>query len=192
VVGQRLPKVGQAIGIERFDRLGDPVVEALAAPRRELAVGDFADSIVGEVETLAHAGEEASSNELLHSLRGRVVIETGGLSQKLELELAPDPGGHGQQGPAPGGQPLEPAADHLADTLRQRHTVRRGAFLERAHRLHDHEGIPFAGDPDLLTEPFDGCRVAGAHEHSHKGDGVGLREWREPQRRQLPGLDEIM
>ena len=69
VVGQHLPEVRQAIGIEGFDGLGDPVMEALAAPRRQLVVRDFADPIVREVEALAHPSQEAPAHELLHARR---------------------------------------------------------------------------------------------------------------------------
>jgi hypothetical protein len=54
--------------MERFDRLGDPLMEALATPRRKLGVRHFADPVVGEAEALADGGADSPPRP---SLTGR-------------------------------------------------------------------------------------------------------------------------
>src|SRR5262245_22271568 len=151
MLSERLPEIGEAIDVEVLDRLGDLAVQAPAAPRWELAVGELADPIVGEVKTVSCRSQEMPSNEFFHALRRRVLPEAGGAVQEVELELAPDHRGHAQQRAAPLRQSFEATPDDLANALRQCQGIS-GAILQRTHRLNDHERIAFGGDPNPLGQ----------------------------------------
>src|SRR6266705_2522985 len=84
-------------GVERFDRLCDPMVEAPTAPRRKPGVRDFAHPVMGEVEALADSHEHPPPDELFYSLRGRVLVKARRALEELKLELPPNHRSHRQK-----------------------------------------------------------------------------------------------
>ena len=97
VVGERLPEVGKTIDLQGFDRLGDSTMQLLATPGLELGVGRLADPLVREAQALADGREEPPTDQLFHALRRRVVVELAGVPEEIEVELASDHGGHGEE-----------------------------------------------------------------------------------------------
>src|SRR5262249_52888392 len=105
--------------------------------------------MMGKVKLVSSGGQKTSSNEFFYAPRGQVLLDAGGAAHEVELELAPDHGGHAQQRPAIFAEPLKATPDHLAHALRQCRDLSR-AVLQSAHRFDDHERVAFGGDPDLL------------------------------------------
>ena len=52
--------------------------------------------------------------------------------------------------------------------------------------------MALADGPDLLAEPLDHGPSGCARQHPDQGHGVGPREWRETERRELTGAAEVL
>ena len=76
VVRQPLHLLAQPVRVQRLHGLRDPGVQRSLALPEEAVVGDLADPIVGEVEPLADAVQDAAPHQLLQRLRGVVLLET--------------------------------------------------------------------------------------------------------------------
>ena len=172
--------------MECREGLGHPAMQHLAARGEDLAVGHFAHPVVREVEMLAHAVQHAPADQLLHAPRDRLLAEPGHAVQETELELAPHHGGQRHQVAAPLVEPIELAADDVADALGQGEPLETGRerlVSGRAHRLDHDEGIPPAGAPYLLAQVSHRRLVAsGARESPDEVDRVLPRERAEGER----------
>ena len=76
VVREPLHLLGQPVRVQRLHGVRDPGVQRPPALPEQTAVGDLADPVVGEVEPLADAVQDAAPHQLLQRLRGFVLLET--------------------------------------------------------------------------------------------------------------------
>src|SRR5262245_4701730 len=95
-------------------------VKDLTAWRQEALVGDLANSIVREVEPLAHDLAHTTAYQLLHGFGGLAGRQAGRSLEQAELELSADHGRHRRHGLTAWGQPLQPASDQGPDSLGRR------------------------------------------------------------------------
>lgn len=87
-------------GIEDFQSLADLPMELCSATPRRPQVGDFADEGVGEANTADRAGnlrDDTRLHRLVEQLEDGATRESADGRQRIEIELAAERCGHGEQ-----------------------------------------------------------------------------------------------
>src|SRR5262245_57060258 len=102
------------------------------------AVGHVADALVGEVELVPHGLEDWVTNHPLDGLGGRPLVQATSGLEEPESEAAAEDRGHRHEALAAGTEPLEALRNEPAHAGGQHES---GGRVERAHGLHDDEGI---------------------------------------------------
>src|SRR5215207_5660058 len=109
--------------VEALEGLADLAAELYPATSRQAVVCGIPNQGMGEAHAPDHArdlGNDARLDPLVEQLEDAVTLESADTRQRIEIELAPEHRGQGEQSVAFVGQMSQPAADHLSHALRDR------------------------------------------------------------------------
>src|SRR5262249_13625002 len=142
------------------------------------------DSLVREIEALAHDVQDSAGHELLDAFRRLGAAKLGGTLQQGEIELTADHAGDTSQPARTVAEAIESFRDQVTHAGRHAQVARCRLDLtaaEHPHRFDDHERVALARAPHMLAEPpHSGLVDAGPGESLHEGQRLLLRQW--PQR----------
>src|SRR5262245_53344481 len=152
-------------------------VEKLPMRRQDFLANDLAYPIVSEVETLAVDVKDTATHQFLDGLGGLSIPEPRRPLKKIEIELSPDHAREGNQLTTAVAQPVEAPQNDVPNPSGERGRRVRRSTLERVHSLHDHQGVPFTGLPELPTELSEGGRPqTGSRKGRDEDHRFSLRE----------------
>jgi hypothetical protein len=186
--------LGEAVDEELLDGRDDGGMQRAAMGRQQREVGDLPDPVVGEIEALARRVQHPPPDQLLETLGGVMVGEAGRAVKELELELAPDDGGHARQLAPARTEAVETAGNHIAHPTRQRQagrTPERLALADCPHGLDHDERIPSARLPHLLGQLRPGGRRARSSEEPDQRQRLVASEPRQHQTGEPPVLQLV-
>src|SRR5207253_9957926 len=145
----------------------------------ECVAGDLANTLVREIEPLAHPMEDAPPYELLDDLRRRAVGEPGAMLEQAEVAFAADDARDRDHAAGGLAQALEPRRDDLPHARRQRGAgvTSAGRIAHGAHRFDDEDRIAGADTPHVLVEARQRALIAlGAGQRSREDGGLVSRQ----------------
>ena len=90
---------GEVARMKALDRLPDPAVQALAHGGQEPVERHLADPVVGELQLLPHALQDAVADQLLDALGGLALGGVRGAAEERQVEPPADHRGHRDEPP---------------------------------------------------------------------------------------------
>ncbi len=135
------------VAVKLFDCPADIGMQDPALPGHELCVGDAANPVMTEIDSLAIGGQDMAAHQLLDSACRIHFAELSGPRQQREREVTADGGGHFHQTLRQAGQTFQARRDEILNGGRQARLALpdgRTVVVQRPHGFDDDEGIALA------------------------------------------------